>query len=107
MSQNWGQQNQGQYPPPRKPEPYYNNAPGPYNPGPSQPYAPSAPPPAEYNDYSYKPNASERFKSKKSINDPIFLILFVLQVILTNSVHKRTFDVFNLGHCVPLGEISE
>lgn len=53
-------------------------------PGPTQPYAP----PYDYNNNNvskpggdYKdPYSGDRFKPKKKINDPIFLILFILQV---------------------------
>ena len=56
-----------------------------YNPGGSQPYAqPYAPPyPPPNNGYGgdYKdPYEGDRFKPKKRINDPIFLVLFIAQV---------------------------
>jgi hypothetical protein len=54
-------------------------------PGPTQPYAPSY----DYDNNAnrsggdYKdPFAGDRFKPKKKVNDPIFLILFILQVHL-------------------------
>jgi hypothetical protein len=61
-----------------------------YNPGGSQPYAP----PAEAPPYGYggppppnngfggekDPYEGDRFKPKKRINDPIFLVLFIAQV---------------------------
>lgn len=54
-------------------------------PGPTRPYAPSY----DYNNNagmsggdSKDPYAGDRFKPKKKVNDPIVLILFILQVHL-------------------------
>lgn len=65
--------------------PYGGEAPK-YNPGMSQPYAPSGPP-APYggeggfgSDLDKSPYDGDRFKPKKRFNDPIFLILFIAQV---------------------------
>ena len=62
----------------------YNNG---YNPGPSGPYASSQGPPT--GDFSggfggdvKNPYEGERFKPKKRIKDPIFLLLFIAQVRL-------------------------
>lgn len=69
-------------------QPLYNSsAPPPkYNPGTSQPYAPSGPP-APYggeggfgSGLDKSPYDGDRFKPKKRFNDPIFLILFIAQV---------------------------
>lgn len=57
-----------------------------YNPGGSQPYAQQYAPPAGYppnNGYGgdhKDPYDGGRFKPKKKINDPIFLVLFIAQV---------------------------
>ena len=60
-----------------------------YTPGASQPYAPGGPvpPPPEAGGYGYgyngdvkNPYEGERFKPKKRIRDPVFLILFIAQV---------------------------
>lgn len=65
--------------------PYGGEAPK-YNPGMSQPYAPSGPP-APYggeggfgSGLDKSPYDGDRFKPKKRFNDPIFLILFIAQV---------------------------
>lgn len=65
--------------------PYGGEAPK-YNPGMSQPYAPSGPP-APYggeggfgSGLDKSPYDGDRFKLKKRFNDPIFLILFIAQV---------------------------
>ncbi len=80
---NYGQQQQGypqQYPPPPGPPQGYPNQQGPYNPGQSQPYA--QPYQAPENGYKSEKGTGEyeRFKPKKRINDPIFLVLFLAQV---------------------------
>ena len=84
MASNWGQSS-----PPHPYQPVYAPAPGP-----SAPYAEPYVPPAEYA-YGYgqgggdqssyggdhkSPFEGDRFKPKKRINDPIFLILFIAQV---------------------------
>ena len=54
-----------------------------YNPGQSQPYAPSQPPYNAQGGYGndYKaPYEGQRFKPKKRLNDPFFLIFFIAQV---------------------------
>jgi hypothetical protein len=48
-------------------------------PGPPQPYQEQA----GYNADQKSPYEGDRFKPKKRINDPIFLIFFLLQVSLT------------------------
>lgn len=61
----------------------YNQYP---NPGPTPQYAPQyAPDGPGYNNSGYpppekSPYEGDRFKPKKKINDPVFLVLFVLQV---------------------------
>lgn len=60
------------------------NGPPSYNPGPSEPYAPSG----QYGQYEQGPPAGneknpyegERMRPKRRIKDPIFLILFIAQV---------------------------
>jgi hypothetical protein len=71
MSQ-WQQQQQA-YPP-------YEYQPG-APPGPTPQYAPQYAPPSEpfYND-TKSPYENDRFKPKKRINDPIVLVIFILQV---------------------------
>ncbi|KAG8892407.1 putative choline transporter, neither null mutation nor overexpression affects choline transport, partial [Tulasnella sp. 403] len=64
------QQGYPQYPPPQ----------GYPNPGQSQPYAPSYPQQPPQNTYAEKTGEYERFKPKKRVNDPIFLVLFILQL---------------------------
>ena len=66
-----------------------------YYPTPSQPYAqqyapPPGPPAPIYTDDK---GGYERFKPKKRINDPIFLILFVAQV--SCSMHVMSL----VSHC--------
>ncbi|KAJ7925306.1 plasma-membrane choline transporter-domain-containing protein [Mycena leptocephala] len=72
MSQ-WQQQQQA-YPP-------YEYQPG-APPGPTPQYAPQYAPPSEpfYND-TKSPYENDRFKPKKRINDPIVLVLFILQFL--------------------------
>ncbi|KAJ7783184.1 plasma-membrane choline transporter-domain-containing protein [Mycena metata] len=66
----WPQQQQQYYPPPGGP------------PGPTPEYAPQYAPPSEpfFND-TKSPYENDRFKPKKRINDPIVLILFILQFL--------------------------
>ncbi|KAJ7901833.1 plasma-membrane choline transporter-domain-containing protein [Mycena olivaceomarginata] len=58
-----------------------------YQPGPTPQYAPQyaptqyAPPPEPFYNDTKSPYENDRFKPKKRINDPIFLILFVLQFL--------------------------
>lgn len=73
--------------------PQQNSAP---YPGPTPNYGQPTyvpPPPQVYNDT--KEESYERFKPKKKINDPIFLVLFVLQVRAVLVVIIRA--VFNFG----------
>ncbi|KAI6040322.1 plasma-membrane choline transporter-domain-containing protein [Pisolithus marmoratus] len=64
----------------------YKTIPGP-NPGYSQPYAETGNPPAPYPYQTYdqgdtkSPYEGGRFQPKKRVNDPIFLILFILQLL--------------------------
>jgi hypothetical protein len=53
-----------------------------YNPGPSEPYAPQyyPPPNQSYPQETKSPYEGDRFKPKNKVNDPIFLVLFILQV---------------------------
>ncbi|KAL5506999.1 PNS1 [Sanghuangporus vaninii] len=71
---------------------YYNNQYPPYEtqpmytPGVSQPYAPGGPPPPEAGGYGYNadvknPYEGERFKPKKRVKDPVFLVLFIAQLV--------------------------
>jgi hypothetical protein len=75
----WSQQQQPLFQPPNGPPPgptpQYANT---YAP-PSQPY----PPPSEpyYDGDNKSPYENNRFKPKKKINDPIFLLLFILQFL--------------------------
>jgi hypothetical protein len=78
MSQ-WNQNQYNQYPQQYPPQSSYTpgyQPPGPY-PGPSPNYG--QPQYASVND-SKNPYEGDRFKPKKKLNDPIFLILFILQV---------------------------
>lgn len=60
------------YPPPQG---------APYNPGQSAPYAQTYQPPPPQDVYKSEKNGEyERFRPKKRINDPIFLVLFIAQV---------------------------
>ncbi|KAH8119541.1 DUF580-domain-containing protein [Phellopilus nigrolimitatus] len=62
--------------------PYAENYPM-YNPGPSAPYAPPSGPPPDAGAYNadYKsPYEGDRFKPKKRVKDPVFLVLFVAQL---------------------------
>ncbi|EJD03315.1 DUF580-domain-containing protein [Fomitiporia mediterranea MF3/22] len=55
-----------------------------YTPGHSQPYAPGAPPPPEAGGYGAdvkSPYEGERFKPKKRVKDPVFLVLFITQLV--------------------------
>ncbi|ESK97172.1 integral to plasma membrane protein [Moniliophthora roreri MCA 2997] len=80
----WNRLNQWGSQPPQGHDPNYQNAP---YPGPTPAYGQSyAPPPAQnYGGYSggdvKDPYANDRFKPKKSVNDPIFLVLFILQFL--------------------------
>lgn len=87
MAQNWNT-NYGppQGPPPQQQQQYY--------PGPSQPYAPSAPQGPAYNTGGYEPKRTdngERFVAKKGLNDPIILVLFLAQVSLSWKLDAKTF----------------
>lgn len=53
--------------------------PGP-SPGYSQPYAQPINPPPQFNEDTKSPYEGGRFQPKKRVNDPIFLVLFILQV---------------------------
>lgn len=62
----------------------YSNGAGP-NPGYTPNYAPPSQPPYQQNAYNGDPKSpyeGDRFKPKKKLNDPIFLVFFVLQVRL-------------------------
>ena len=62
--------------PPQEAQPIYTQ-------GHSQPYAPGAPPPPEAGGYGAdvkSPYEGERFKPKKRVKDPVFLVLFIAQV---------------------------
>ncbi|KAI0051823.1 hypothetical protein FA95DRAFT_140853 [Auriscalpium vulgare] len=82
MSQyQWGAQRQHA-------NPAYNNPA--YQPGQSQPYAPPQPP--VYNQNEKSPYEGDRFKHKKRINDPLPLILFILQVRRLLPTPRRAAD---------------
>lgn len=54
--------------------------PGP-SPGYSQPYAQPINPPPQFNEDTKSPYEGGRFQPKKRVNDPIFLVLFILQLL--------------------------
>lgn len=74
--------NQQYYPPQGGPPPQGYPPNSQYNPGGSEPYAQQYQPPPQSGNYGYseKNVEYERFKPKKRINDPIFLVLFLAQV---------------------------
>ncbi|KAF8908749.1 plasma-membrane choline transporter-domain-containing protein [Mucidula mucida] len=67
-----------QWGPPQQYPQYDSNAP---YPGPTPQYAQPMPPSQPYAQDVKNPYEGERFKPKKKINDPIFLVLFILQLI--------------------------
>jgi hypothetical protein len=77
----------------------------PVNPGYSQSYAPTGPPPASYNQNGYRnekdPYANGRFKPKSKVNDVFFLLFFVLQFLgfaaLSGYAIKKLVDDNGLG----------
>ncbi|KAG8949783.1 putative choline transporter, neither null mutation nor overexpression affects choline transport [Tulasnella sp. 424] len=74
--------NQQYYPPQGGPPPQGYPPNSQYNPGGSEPYAQQYQPPPQSGNYGYseKNVEYERFKPKKRINDPIFLVLFLAQL---------------------------
>ncbi|TFY79944.1 hypothetical protein EWM64_g4068 [Hericium alpestre] len=52
---------------------------GVYQPGPTRPYVHPPPPKAGYNEEPKSPYEGDRFKPRKTFNDPLIAILFILQ----------------------------
>ena len=79
------------------PAPYY--AENPYAPPQSEQYAYGGQGPS-YGGDTKSPYEGERFKPKKRINDPIFLILFIAQVSLLFCVYPpRRLTSHPIGRC--------